>query len=219
MAFAATHLRFALDVRDILQPADFSAYLSGALYPDSRYVTKVDRAFTHPKDFETDSLFLGSDFRKGWLTHLVVDRHQFVLMHEHFGHLIPTSIDTRNDAWIRMTALKALQDRVDVDEFDIKTYLPYLTHVEPQFGEDPEIIRAYHEKIREYFAFPGMQTIYNIALHLGADEGMKIRLHDAAEELAMDERVMRTLPHIYGELLARGKKEIAGMLVALSTHR
>lgn len=47
MSLGATHIRFALDLRDRYQVQDIEKYLSGTIYSDSRYVTKIDRNLTH----------------------------------------------------------------------------------------------------------------------------------------------------------------------------
>jgi hypothetical protein len=48
MALEATHIRFALDLKDTYGVNDVHAFVSGAVYPDSRYVMGIDRIATHP---------------------------------------------------------------------------------------------------------------------------------------------------------------------------
>ena len=55
MAFTATHIKFALDFKDKYDIKDLSHYLSGAIYPDSRYVTGIDRNLTHNSDLHRSS--------------------------------------------------------------------------------------------------------------------------------------------------------------------
>lgn len=51
MALEASHIRFALDLKDKYSIQDVQKLVSGTVYPDSRYATKIDRQLTHPQDF------------------------------------------------------------------------------------------------------------------------------------------------------------------------
>lgn len=42
MALEGTHIRFALDVGDKYNIKDLGKYISGTLYPDSRYITGIN---------------------------------------------------------------------------------------------------------------------------------------------------------------------------------
>jgi len=119
MVLEASHIRFALDIKDLLKVQDIDAYVSGSIYPDSRYVTEVDRLATHPKDYRDDSMFHTSDFRKGWFAHLLADDAQFVCM----GEMLPqVKIGTGEESWIKRSAIKILQDIEDAKEFDLAKY-------------------------------------------------------------------------------------------------
>ncbi|MEK7102418.1 MAG: hypothetical protein AAB912_02170, partial [Patescibacteria group bacterium] len=73
MPLEATHIKFALDVQDKYSVQDVGKYLSGTIYPDSRYVTKIDRALTHG-DYLLSPDFAIDDFKRGWATHFVCDK-------------------------------------------------------------------------------------------------------------------------------------------------
>ena len=57
MALEATHIRFAFDLKDVYDVSDIDAFVSGSIYPDSRYVTGIDRLATHPEGYLNDPEF------------------------------------------------------------------------------------------------------------------------------------------------------------------
>ena len=57
MGLEATHIRFALDLKEDLDAKDLNKYLSGAIYPDSRHVTKLERKVTHNFDLVVNKDF------------------------------------------------------------------------------------------------------------------------------------------------------------------
>lgn len=107
MALEGTHMRFALDIRDKLGVGDIDAYVSGSVYPDSRYITGIDRFATHPLDYRTDPMFQKTDFNKGWFAHLLCDDIQQSVVYTVLPHI--TEGD-KNETWIQRTAIKILQD-------------------------------------------------------------------------------------------------------------
>lgn len=150
MALEATHLRFALDVRDDYHVADLSRYLSGAIYPDSRYVSGVDRVLTHPKAFSDIPLPTSDDFRKGWETHLIYD----LLQGEVFSGMSESmrgGVRQGDDVWRERTACKIIQNEIDFDFLKIAEILPCIGVIMTPFGERPELVKRYHDAVSEVF--------------------------------------------------------------------
>lgn len=93
MSFQATHLHFANQVKKIFNIQDLTQYFSGTLYPDSRYITKVERTKTHA-DVRINPVKiynLPDDFHKGWQVHLWYDKlalpHLQKIAHGKSGYL------------------------------------------------------------------------------------------------------------------------------------
>ena len=63
MALPATHIRFAAALCERLGVADLPAFFSGTLYPDSRWLTGVDRQRTHGRR-HLDPEFPADDFTR-----------------------------------------------------------------------------------------------------------------------------------------------------------
>ena len=51
MALEATHMRFALDLKNKYQVRNIKKYIVGTIYPDSRYLSGIDRTLTHSENF------------------------------------------------------------------------------------------------------------------------------------------------------------------------
>jgi hypothetical protein len=148
MALPATHIRFALDLIDHLPVASRQAYLSGTLYPDSRWLTGLGREATHA-DIHLQRRFATSDFRWGWHVHCRCDQIQSGLMQESF----PESVEyDEGRRWVYGSALKMLQDNADLPAVDMGRAMKGLTAVETPHNEDPERINAYYDGVRDIYA-------------------------------------------------------------------
>jgi hypothetical protein len=74
MPLSASHIKFALDQVDYFKPDDLGKYLEGAIYPDSRYLSGLERSKTHSHDFWLEEFWRDDDFKKGWASHNLSDR-------------------------------------------------------------------------------------------------------------------------------------------------
>lgn len=105
----ATHVRFALELEDIIGVKDRELYLSGAMYPDSRYITGVDRQKTHDYSIEVKDLLTGTDFEKGWKTHVIYDKLQDAILRTDLFHITdPTPLSS--PGWFQISAAKLIED-------------------------------------------------------------------------------------------------------------
>lgn len=144
MAMELTHVRFARDLKDRLGVEDESAYYAGTIYPDSRYMTKIDRNLTHAGSSPRDPFLVGlSDFEKGWATHLLYDR----LVHPQYVGLSPwpeEKTEQGNHVWQFISAAKVVEDMQSYQEMDgdVAMILDIDFQQRPN-DEDPAIMRAY----------------------------------------------------------------------------
>lgn len=204
MAMEGTHIRFALDLKEKLNVTDECSYIIGAVYPDSRYFTKIDRALTHPKGYRSDPRFQKSDFNKGWFTHLLCDDIQYNVLHEVFpklGENIPGQ-DSRE--WIQRTSLKILQDMEDVQSFEIESMLSCLDSVSNPNTEDESILRKYHELLQDIYKNPQNIKLdsYLIFMHaIGLDKNLGNRLMEQTRSYQSDEDSMPKIKNLYEEVI------------------
>ncbi|MCX6744275.1 MAG: hypothetical protein NTX82_01990 [Candidatus Parcubacteria bacterium] len=154
MSFQASHLNFAQKVIAIIKPQDLTRYFSGTLYPDSRYITKVDRAKTHtnvriePKKI----LNLTDDFDKGWQVHLWYDK---LALH----HLDQIALgrpyqpeDMYNpEIWIQVTGAKLVEDLFWWQNIDWPQIIPYLKFTKNPYNEDKQILNDWYQHFIDFY--------------------------------------------------------------------
>ena len=200
MSLGATHIRFALDLQARLGAKDLHKYLSGAIYPDSRYVSGIDWKQTHDDkilapDFATD------DFKKGWQAHFICD----AMFNRKRKEFFPELFDEPGDhSWITASTMKIIQDMSDAQAFSIQEYLSYLDHVETPFGEDPEALKRSSQII---FALYGAKTKTSVedyikmfaGLGVGADRLAALKAK--TEEFLQDENLVKRIQSLYGEMI------------------
>lgn len=212
MALEATHIRFALDLKDALDVVDVNAYVSGSVYPDSRYVTGIDRLATNPKDYLIDPMFRSSDFHRGWLTHLLADDVQGKCMKV----TLPETFEgDGQESWIKRTAIKILQDIEDVQKFDIAQYLPGLVYVENPNGEDLNILRGYNQIFPTMYAHPDMvtlQTEWEIWRQFGIGDELANKVKVQAEEYRRDSAVIREVGKLYDAMVDEGRTSLSAVI-------
>jgi hypothetical protein len=147
MALPATHIRFAAAIAERMVVSDMGAYLSGTLYPDSRWVTGIDRQVTHGRQC-LDPGFSSDDFTTGWHVHCLCDRIQGDI---HTGLLDDLSKMSPDARWIRMAAAKIVQDMNDAAREDLDARLSLVTHSRTPNGESSEAVAAYFGAVRRAY--------------------------------------------------------------------
>lgn len=144
MAMELTHVRFARDLKDRLKIEDESAYYAGTIYPDSRYMTKINRNLTHAGESPQDPFAQGlTDFEKGWATHLLYDR----LAHPQYVQLSPwpdEKTQPGNQVWQFVSAAKVVEDLQSYEAMggNVGMILNIDFQQRPN-DEDPTIMHAY----------------------------------------------------------------------------
>jgi len=204
MSLEATHIRFALDLQNRYKIENINKYISGAVYPDSRYVTKIDRELTHDDKFLL-SEFATDDFRKGWQTHQICDVVYNLVRKKIFADLFPLSDDSYNEQeWIVSTALKIIQDIDDRQAFDIQKYLGCLEYAYNPNGEDVTAVENYNNIMVQLYSNKKISTVeeYNkmwLELGLNASRSEKVKIK--TEEFLKDPVMISRIKSVYGEMI------------------
>lgn len=136
MALIATHIRFALDLLEKYNVANLDKYISGTLYPDSRYISNLDRGLTH----SVNNFAIDCDFRNGWLVHVYCDSIQSRVIKERFPNFFSNERD-EFDKFIMFSVIRIIQDINDLKYLDIKKYLKYLDYICSPNNEKREDIK------------------------------------------------------------------------------
>lgn len=203
MPLEATHIRFALDLQDKYNVKNINQYMSGAIYPDSRYVTGIDKKLTHDDKFLLPE-FAIDDFRKGWQVHQICDLVYNYVQKKLFPELFPRSYDLYNKQdWIASTALKIILDIDDAQAFDIQKSLEFLDYAQNPNGEDISSIENYNKTMVGLYKDKKITTVEeNIKwLTLGPSAELKDRVRVKAEEFLTDQAILVRVKSIYEEMI------------------
>ncbi|MCA9391395.1 MAG: hypothetical protein KC582_04025 [Candidatus Magasanikbacteria bacterium] len=197
MALPATHIRFAIDLKDRFKILDIGQYVSGTVYPDSRYVTGLERKATHPQEAENWDLNTCSDFRKGWYVHLLCDQLQKRIMLA----AVPSAFEGDKEAvWVQHTALKVLQDDIDIAQFDIKFFLGGLDYAEAASGENLADLQRYNKALQT--AYQDNIRAPSLITDLGINEEMQHALNKQIEIYRRDPVIMEAILGFYDKMIA-----------------
>lgn len=213
MALPATHIKFALDLKGDFGIKDVRKFVSGTVYPDSRYITKIDRDLTHNDDVAKNE-FAKNDFKRGWQLHQVCD----ITQHYAFRKIIPL-LDRHphqpekwpEDKWLDFAAAKIVQDMMLVKQFDLDSYLERLDYVINPNGEDVDQIRRFYKAVIDLYKGKKEITadgIYRFWLALGLGEKLGGKLKHRTEEFLLDNNLLNLMEQIYPEMLKSYKKHI-----------
>jgi hypothetical protein len=208
MALEATHIRFALDTKDFFDVKDVDKYISGSIYPDSRYPTGIDRMLTHDDSQMARDFWQDNDFRKGWACHLLYDKIQFSVHADWFKDFLKENNPemTGEEDWIVRTALKILQDIDDLRHFDIKSYLNALNYIETPNGEDKIKVKEYNQLFINIYNKAPMVSVEDLEqmwVDWSIPTEIAVKMCGKAHEMQKDERLMQLISKIYDETIAR----------------
>jgi len=206
MALEATHLRFALDLKDKYQIKDIKKYISGVVYPDSRYITGIDRSLTHPIDYLDWHWDMADDFKKGWFVHLLTDQIQSQVTREKLPQVFKGSYGQGSDVWINHSAIKILLDLDDVKKFKIKQFLPYLNYLENPNGEDLKMLKKYNQIFIKMYARPekiNADISCKMWRDLGVDSDLVEKIRVKVAEYSKDVTIMKAIGEIYQDMLKK----------------
>lgn len=208
MALEGTHIRFALDSQDYFGVSDADKFISGSIYPDSRYPTGIDRTLTHDDTQMQRDFWKNDDFRKGWAAHLLYDKIQYDIHTDWFKDILQAHNPSMSgeDDWIIRSALKILQDIEDISQFDIKQHLDALRYVETPNGEQAGSVAEYNQLLAEMYANAPNVSIEDlekmwISWSISADTAAKMR--SEAYAIQADKELQSKVTRVYTETLAR----------------
>lgn len=204
MAFEATHIRFALDLAARLKIQDISAYLSGSIYPDSRYATGISRNITHGGKAPQDPFVKGlDDFHKGWATHLLYDE----LGIEKYKNLSPTpniKIEGFGDLWVFTTAEKLIEDMECFKALGKQRGL--IQDIQPPEvlnNENKEHLNKYYADIKQlYTKSPTLSGYYNLMTKWHIPDQVANAVYDLTESFQKNPSMIEQINDIYQEIVS-----------------
>jgi hypothetical protein len=203
MAMELTHVRFARDLKDRLEVVDEAAYYAGTIYPDSRYMTKIDRHLTHAGESPQDPFATGlSDFEKGWATHLTYDR----LAHPQYVGLSPwpeEKTQQGNHVWQFISAAKVVEDLQSYQSMNGNVgAILEIEFLQRPNEEDPTVMKAYAQIQRTlYQQQPTLDHYRQFWETLSSDSTVIDGVMKNVEEILNNDSMQECIREIYAHVL------------------
>lgn len=210
MSLKATHIRFALDLMSGYDVKEKEKYISGCVYPDSRYITGIDRMLTHNDDI-LNSEFAKDDFRKGWQAHQICDMAHNCAFRQNIPMLDRHDKESgyNEERFVEFSAVKVVQDINDMQCFNLQECLEYLEYVHNPNGEDLEKIRSYNKIVADLYKNKKQTTFhdnYVMWRDLGIGENLAKKIMRKAEEFAKNKVLKKQIESCYEAALNIGKE-------------
>jgi len=206
MPLPATHIKFALDVKDKFDIKNLSEYLSGTVYPDSRFITKINRSCTHVSGLSLDDPSF-SDFKKGWAVHCLCDKVQHQISDKYISDILEPleKTDKRGgEWWVKHTALKIILDISVFKIYNIQKYLPMIEYVENANDENLEDIKNYIKIVQKTYQDKqeiNLDDMKELWLSLGAEEELIEKVIKKTEEYLKDEKLVKRVEGLYEKMV------------------
>lgn len=200
MALEATHIKFALDLKDIYKVKNLDHYISGSIYPDSRYVTGVNRAKTHPQNL------MGlnptwTDFEKGWAAHIVCDTLGNMVRLQTFPELfVSVSPETQ---WLRATAMKIIEDLEVEQTFDLKKYLACLNYAANPCKENLDEIKKFNKLVQDTYK-PDIHSLKQVEFFwsgMGLQKDKLDQLNEQANAYLNNKDIFSGIKSLYSKMV------------------
>lgn len=207
MPLQASHLKFALDLKDYFKPNDLGLYLTGAVYPDSRYVSGIDRKSTHNYDFWLEKFWQGDDFKKGWASHVVSDKAYT----KGIRNIFPAWNDF-SAGWVMIenTAAKVIGDMVSLKGLDIKGKLDGIEAMPGSNNESKEKLKEHLQVIKHCYKNGDNAVIDDYSeimeRYLGTEVGKKIIAQ--AKFFAADKKISAEIEKFFSKDISLGAIDI-----------
>lgn len=206
MSLQVTHIRFAKDLSDMLSISDLDMFISGTVYPDTRYITGIDRAKTH--DAELMRKFHSADeFVRGMAAHYLCDELTNEIRDEWFE--IEGEHIWGGDYWITSTAMKIIQNLKDFKGLNVHEALSHLTIISPRNGESPDLIRKFFDVLKKVYSVKQEITIEDemkIWSILGLDNDRFHAVYEKTKEFQKNAELVQRIEDVYDESIARAKQ-------------
>ena len=203
MPLSASHIKFALDLKDYFKPKDLKKYFEGAIYPDSRYLSGINREKTHSEDFWLKSFWHNDDFKKGWASHNISDRAYV----NGIRKIFPSWIDLNDEnVKIENAAVKIIGDISLLDD-EVLQVIKSIDRVSGMNEEKEEVMAEHFETIKNCYKNGRETKISDYIDTMRKSVGKEVI--EKAELLNKDKKLSSVIKNFFKEGV---KKEINKLL-------
>ena len=176
------------------------AYISGTMYPDSRWITGRKREETHCADCLQPE-FADTDFTRGWHIHCLCDHIQSQVCRQLFPHWEQLSAAKR---WLEKSVISMIQDQADMPALDLDISLSWMNHPQGPLGEDPLLVQQYYDIIRKVYAGKtrlSLNAYYELWLMVGLAQKKARTVMDHMETRIKSQALVDTVTGVYPQMV------------------
>lgn len=189
MASQIAHVVYGKKIFERLNGLSWPEFLIGTLFPDIRYVAKIDRDKLH--EFNTSENLIPKDnsFEAGIYVHWLVDekREKFIAEKGIYG-LLPKGIYMH--ASLKLVEDESVYDRIG-DWVEIIRILDNYPEEEMKYGINKETIKFWHSLLKEYFQKrPTLSTWRKMILGVGFDKRLAETILNQTKTINGNEEVI-----------------------------
>jgi len=202
MSLPGTHICFAIDLKDKYKIKDVRKYLAGAIYPDSRYSSGIDRNLTHNQKILSKK-FATTDFKKGWQTHQIFDNFYTIEENKILQKLNYKNIDNE-EIYLIGTTIKIILDINICKDFAIQKYIKYINYAYNPNGEKISDIKKYNKFFEHFYQNKKnflIQNYYEMAFYFGASKQQADRIKKYFKEINTNKKMVTKIKNIYNDAL------------------
>jgi len=188
MASQITHVVYGKKIYERLSGFSWPDFLIGTLFPDIRYVAKVDRDKLHQFNTSEGLIPRDNSFEAGKYVHWLIDekREKFIVEKGTYD-LLPK--ENYMNASLKLVEDELVYDRIG-DWAEIVRILNNYPEEELSNGIDKETIELWHRLLKKYFLKePGLSTWRDMILGMGFD-------NEVAEEVLNQTKTIKENPEV-----------------------
>lgn len=195
MASQITHIVYGKKIFDRMADSNWHDFVIGTVFPDIRYLAKLDRNSTHIFHTKEINIPKKNSFKAGFYTHCFVDeKREEILQSLGMYKLIPHD-------YLHATAIKMLEDYFNFPLFadwkSIITILEDTLSEEESYGVDKVTVKSWHAGIQQYINVGPTEASWESVLVDIIPEVTAKQIAKKAWELKQDQSICDILKKVY----------------------
>ncbi len=196
MAAQITHIVYGRKVFERQKGLLWNEFVIGTLFPDIRYLAKIDRNSTHVFHTSEEEIPKNDSFSAGKYVHCLIDEKREAFLRESGMY------DLIFHETLPITAIKLLEDFLVYEEFngwnEVIVALNTFPTKELSFGVEREKLVEWYSLLQEYFSQkPTIETCKRQILKIGFDEKVALAVLTMVSEYQKNEKIVKIIKETY----------------------